>query len=167
VCCAHSIKLVVALLVPDREVKGKSQDWKTVRVEKNPFFRKKTTTHVSICFFEKKQIFVLFSKKKQKSILNCFHCIVQYHQFQNYTIITCYSLRIMAFKSEGKEMYPIFVFTKCCWSMVRLGMKAHSNQRKATPTQTLQFHVKFMYMSREFSIYKPYFFKKWFGMVQH
>jgi len=21
----------------------------------------------------------------------------------------------MAFKFEGKEMYPIFVFAKCCW----------------------------------------------------
>jgi len=38
----------------------------------------------------------------------------------------------MAFKFEGKE-YPIFVFAKCCWSMVRLGMNAHTNQRKATP----------------------------------
>ena len=24
---------------------------------------------------------------------------------------------IMAFKIEGKEMYPIFVFAKCCWSI--------------------------------------------------
>jgi len=23
----------------------------------------------------------------------------------------------MAFKIDGKEMYPIFVFTKCCWSV--------------------------------------------------
>jgi len=23
----------------------------------------------------------------------------------------------MAFKIEGKEMYPIFVFAKCCWSV--------------------------------------------------
>jgi len=23
----------------------------------------------------------------------------------------------MAFKIEGKEMYPIFVFTVCCWSI--------------------------------------------------
>jgi len=56
----------------------------------------------------------------------------------------------MAFKFEGKEMYPIFVFAKCCWSVyskvVRIGKNAHSKQRKATPTQTLQFHIKFMYM---------------------
>jgi len=54
----------------------------------------------------------------------------------------------MAFKIEGKEMYSIFVFARCCWSVhskvVRLGKHAHSNQRKATPTQTLQFHVQFM-----------------------
>jgi len=24
---------------------------------------------------------------------------------------------VMAFKFEGKEMYPIFVFAKCCWSI--------------------------------------------------
>jgi len=56
----------------------------------------------------------------------------------------------MAFNFEGKEMYPIFVFAKCCWSthskVVRLDKNAHNKQRNATPTQTLQFHVKFMYM---------------------
>jgi len=53
---------------------------------------------------------------------------------------------MMAFKFEGKEMYPIFGFAKCCWSIhsdvARLGKNAHSKQRKATPTQTMQFHVK-------------------------
>jgi len=48
-------------------------------------------------------------------------------------------------------MYPIVGFAKCRWSIhfnvVRLGKNAHSKQRKATPTQTLQFHVKFMYMT--------------------
>jgi len=56
----------------------------------------------------------------------------------------------MAFKIEGKEMYPIFVFAVCCWSVhskvERLGKNAHSNKRKTTPTQTPQFHVTFMYM---------------------
>jgi len=52
----------------------------------------------------------------------------------------------MALKSEGKEIYPIFVFAKGSWSMVRLGKNAHSKQRKATPTQTQQFHVKFVCM---------------------
>jgi len=53
----------------------------------------------------------------------------------------------MAFKFEGKEIYPIFVFAKCCWSIhskvARLGKHAHGRQRKVTPTQILQFHVKF------------------------
>jgi len=56
----------------------------------------------------------------------------------------------MGFVFEGKKMYPMFVFAKYCWSfhskVVRLGKNAHSKQRKATPTQTLLFHVKFMYM---------------------
>jgi len=51
----------------------------------------------------------------------------------------------MALKFEVKEIYPIFVFAKCCWSMVRLGKNAHIKQKKVTPTQPLQFHVKFMY----------------------
>jgi len=63
----------------------------------------------------------------------------------------------MAFKIEGKEIYPIFVFTKCCCSVVRLGKNALIKQRKATPTQPLQFHVKFMHMPSEFSIYVVYF----------
>jgi len=58
----------------------------------------------------------------------------------------------MAFKIEGKEMWPAFVFAKCGWSVrsikvVALGKHAHSKQRKATPTQLLQFRVKFMCMS--------------------
>jgi len=56
----------------------------------------------------------------------------------------------MAVKIEGKEVHPIFVFAKCCWSVqsqvVKLGKHAHSEQRKTTPTQTPQFHVKFMCM---------------------
>jgi len=55
----------------------------------------------------------------------------------------------MTFKFEGKEMYSIFVFVKCCWSIsckvLRLGKNAQSKE-KATLTQTLQFHVKFMHM---------------------
>jgi len=42
-------------------------------------------------FFKKKQRFVLFFKENEKNILNCFYCIMQYHHFQNYTIITCYT----------------------------------------------------------------------------
>jgi len=56
----------------------------------------------------------------------------------------------MAFKIEGKEMYPIFVFAKCCWSVhfkvVRLGKHEHSKQRKATLTETLQLHVMFTHI---------------------
>ena len=56
----------------------------------------------------------------------------------------------MAFKFQAKEMYPVFVFAKCCWSIhsevVKLSKNAHSKQRKATPIQTPQFHVKFVYI---------------------
>ena len=40
----------------------------------------------------------------------------------------------MAFQIEGKEMYPIFVFVKCCWSIhsrvVRLGSVRTANREK-------------------------------------
>jgi len=43
----------------------------------------------------------------------------------------------MALKIEGKGMYPIFIFARCCWSVhskvVRLGKPAPSKQRKALP----------------------------------
>jgi len=68
----------------------------------------------------------------------------------------------MAFDIEGKEMYTAFVFAKFCWSVHskvgRLGKHAHSKQRKATPTQPLQFHIKFMCMTCQFSIYRVNFF---------
>jgi len=52
------------------------------------FFKKKRLFWV----FEKKQDFVLFSRKtEKKNILNCFYSIMQYHYFQNYTKITCYT----------------------------------------------------------------------------
>jgi len=98
-------------------------------------------------FFEKKQVF-LIKKKQKKTILYCVHCILQHHHFQNYTIIPCYTY--YGIQNWGLRNVPIFVFAKCCWSMhskeIRLGKHAHSKQRKATGTQTLQFHVKFMQM---------------------
>jgi len=53
----------------------------------------------------------------------------------------------MAFKIEGKEMYPIFVFAMCCWSVhskvkaVKLGTcaqqteKNHSHRNSAVSHQ--------------------------------
>jgi len=40
---------------------------------------------------------------------------MQYHHFQNYTITTCYTYN--GIKIESKEMDPIFVFAKTCWSV--------------------------------------------------
>jgi len=61
---------------------------------------------------------------------------MQYHHFQNHIII----IPIMAFKIEGKEMYPIFVFAMCCWSVhskvLRLGKHAHSKQKKHSHTNS-------------------------------
>jgi len=77
----------------------------------------------------------------------------------------------MAFKTEVKKCIPLFVFAKCSWSshskVALLGKHEHSKQTKANPTQPLQFHVNFIHMPCWFSIYTVYFFKVWFGMVQH
>jgi len=40
---------------------------------------------------------------------------------------------MMVFKSEGKEMYPIFVCAKCCWSIhssVKVCKHARNQQKK-------------------------------------
>jgi len=54
----------------------------------------------------------------------------------------------MTFKIEGEEMYPIFVLASVV-SSLRSGKvwQACAQQRKTIPTQTPQFHVKFMYMT--------------------
>jgi len=44
---------------------------------------------------------------------------------------------IMAFKCEGKEMYPILVLERCFdgqFTPKWFGKNAHSKQRKVTPT---------------------------------
>jgi len=67
---------------------------------------------------------------------------------------------IMAFKFEGKEMCPIFVFANCCWSIhskvVRLGKNAHNKQRKATPTETAvsrQVYVHALIVQHLYSVF--------------
>jgi len=42
-------------------------------------------------FSLKRNRFLFVFKKKTDPILNCFYCIMQYHHFQNYIIITCYT----------------------------------------------------------------------------
>jgi len=72
----------------------------------------------------------------------------------------------MALKIEGKNV-PHLCFRSVpsrWWGLTRT---MHTKQRKATPTQFLQLHVKFMFMPCYFSIHRVYFFNIWFGMVQH
>jgi len=55
----------------------------------------------------------------------------------------------MAFKFEGKEMYPFFVFAKCGWSVhskVARLWQERAEQTENGHSHTLQFHAKFMYM---------------------
>jgi len=109
------------------------QGWeKPVFFKKNKslgFFKKRI-----FWVFKKKQDFFLFLRKTEKPYSQLFYCIMQYHYFQNYTIIIV--IPIMAFKIEGKEKYPICVFAKHCWSVHSFGKHAHSKQRKTTPTNS-------------------------------
>ena len=45
----------------------------------------------------------------------------------------------MAFEFQGKEMHPIFVFAKCCWSidpkLVRLGKRAQQREKSHSHTK--------------------------------
>jgi len=47
----------------------------------------------------------------------------------------------MAFEFEGKEMHPIFVFAKCCWSIhskvVRLGKQVQQREKSYSHTHKL------------------------------
>ena len=154
-CGPHPTKPIVTWHVPDGAIKGKSQkglkdnqDWK------KPVLFKQTTHLFFVVFFNsnfcvfflKKQVFVIFLKDtKTQSQLFLLHYAI--HHFQNYTIITCYTY--YGIQIWVQRNVPIFAFAKC-WSIhskaVRLSKIAHSKQRKATHTQTLNFHVKFMYM---------------------
>ena len=69
-----------------KKVFKESQGW-----ENTVLWKTFSSSVFSIRFFEKKQVFVLFSKKHKNPILNCFYCIMQHHHFQNHTIINCYS----------------------------------------------------------------------------
>jgi len=42
----------------------------------------------------------------------------------------------MAFEFERKEVYLIFVFAKCWWSIHSKVVSKHSKERKATLTET-------------------------------
>jgi len=129
----------------------------TNRVEKNPFFSKKKLScffvvfceKVFFVFFKRNKILLFFYGKWKNPILNCFHCIMQYHYFQNYTIfnllyLLCHS-NFTAKKCTPSVFSQIFVqFTLKWWSSAR--MRTTNKQRKTISTQTLQFHVKFICM---------------------
>ena len=149
-CSTDPITLLVTWFVPDRAIKGRSkkglkdnQGWeKPIKKNKPPVF-----FNLTFCFFEKKQVVVL-KKQHKNPILNCFCCIMQYHKFQNYTMITCYTYSIMAFKFGGQELYLIFVFGKCCWSITcKVAWQERAEQRKKIHSHTNSaVHVKFMYV---------------------
>ena len=90
------------------------------RLRKNFFFSK--TKHLG--FFEKNVFFWVFQnetefcsflKENRKSpfwIVFIPSCISRFSKSHNDNLYV-----LMAFKIEGKEMYPIFVFAMCCWSV--------------------------------------------------
>jgi len=132
------------------QLKITKKNWKTIRVGKNPFIKKKYThlfyKSAFLVDFEKKQVCVLL-KKTQKKHSELLHCIMQCRYFQNYTIITCY---IWHSNLRVKKCLPSLLLQSVVGQFTPkwLGKNAHSKQRKSSPTQTLHFQVKFMYMPR-------------------
>jgi len=115
--------------------------------------------YLCVCgFFEKKQDFVLFLRKTEKTHSEVFllhHPMSPFSELHNNNLLYI----IMAFKIEGKEMYPIFALAGVVGQFTPKAWQACAQQtEKNIPTQTLQFHVKFMCMPCWFSIYKVYFF---------
>jgi len=97
VCGAHPSILIVTWLVPYRAIKRKShkrlehnQGWEKPIKKKtiHPFFGLFNSER--FCFFKNKRVLIRFLKKT-KTPSELFYCIMQYHHFQKYTIITCYT----------------------------------------------------------------------------
>jgi len=127
------------------------------RVEKNPGFS----------IFLKSTGFPFFKEKQKNSILNCFYCIMQYHHFQNYTIISCYTYHEI--QNWGKEMYPILVFAivgQFTPKWQGLASMRTANGEKPFPHNRCSFTSSLCACPAS-SIYRVYFFNIWFGMVQH
>jgi len=143
--------------------------------EKSVFFQKNQPTcffwvfyikNVFWVFLKRKNILFFFQGKQKNPIQNCFYFIIQYHHFQNYTMITCYTLLWHSKLRVKKSTHLCFRKVLLVSSLQRLGKHAPSKQRKNIPTQTLQFHVKFMCMPCLFSICRVYFYNMRFRMVQ-
>jgi len=125
-----------------------------IRVENNVFFFKKKQPTCFICFFAKscvfvfftkKQVFVVFLRKAQEPHSKLFllhHAISPFSELHDNNLLYL----LWHSKLRIKKCTPSFFrsvvgqFTQ----VVRIGKHAHNKQRKATPTQTLLFHVKFM-----------------------
>jgi len=108
-------------------------------------FKKKKQT----CFlgFLKRNTILLFFKGKQKK--KHFELFLLHHPISSFSELhkNNFLYITMAFKIEGKEMYPFFVFAMCCWSLYSKGLASmHTVNREKTFPHKLQFHVKFMCM---------------------
>ena len=142
----------------------------TQRIERQSGLRKircfEKATHLffnpNVFAFLKRNRFLFFYKKNKDPILNCFYCIMQYHHFQNYITMTCYTYYDIQIWGWRNVPHLCLIHFK----VMRLGKNAHSKQRQPLPHK-LQFHIKFIYMPCYFSIYIVYFFKLWIGEVQH
>jgi len=93
---------------------------------------------------------------------------MQYHYFQNNTIITCYTN--YGIQIEGKEMYPIFDFANVLLVSSLLNSKAwqvcaQQTEKNHPHTNSAVSHQVRACPASSASI--VYFFNMWFGMVQN
>ena len=136
-------QMIVTWIFPDRAIKGQSQKrLKDNQGWEKPVFFKKNNPRV-FCFiliriFFLRNRFCYFLKKNTKTpFWIVFICIMLCHHFKNSTITTC--LPIMAFKFEGKEIYPIFVCAKGCWS-IHSKLESKAWQERAQQTEKSRSH---------------------------
>ena len=99
--------------------------------------------------FLKKQVFVLFSRKRQKPHSELF---LLHHAISPFSELHSNNLLCLLWRSKlrVKKCTPsLFLQSVVGWftqKVVRLGEHAHSKQKKTIPTWTQQFHVKFVHV---------------------
>ena len=95
----------------------------------------KNNFNPNVFVFLKRNRFLFFYKKNKDPILNCFHCIMQYHHFQNYIIMTCYTFYYIQIWGWRNVPHLCLIHFK----VIRLGKNAQSKQRKPLPHKLCSF----------------------------
>ena len=95
---------------------------------------------------------------------------MQYNHFLNCKSLTCYTCYDIYICGQGNVLNLCFckvLLLIFSIKVVSVSKDAHRRQTKWIITQLRQYVVKFMFMSRWWSICMESFLNLWLGMVQH